>query len=316
MSAPQAAPTADGPNLFIAGVAKAGTTSLFRYLGQHPDICPSTVKEPRYFTALRHGEPLGPWDEYAALFGHCGGARYRLEATPGYFPGGQVVAGAIDQRVPGARVIVSLRNPVQRCWSWYRFVRRSARIPKELTFPAYLDRCFQLHEDGVDHLRENQPFWGVGGGCYDEWIDAWLETFGARLRIEYFEELVAGPEAVTTELCRWLAVDPAPAAGFDYQVENRTVQYKHRRLQRLALAVNRRSERFFGRRPALKRILRGAYYGVNGERGRLRLDPASEDRLTAFYAPHTERLAASLAAAGRTRMPGWLTVPAAVGGNP
>jgi hypothetical protein len=316
VSSPQAAPTADGPNLFIAGVAKAGTTSLFRYLGQHPDICQSTVKEPRYFTVLRYGEPLGPWQEYATLFGHCGGARYRLEATPGYFPGGRTVAGAIDERVPGARVIVSFRDPVQRCWSWYRFVRRSARIPKDLAFPAYLDRCFQLHEDGVDHLRENQPFWGVGGGCYDEWIDPWLETFGQRLRVEFFENLVASPEQVTSELCRWLAVDPAPAAGFDYSVENRTVQYKHRRLQRLALAVNRNTERFFGRRPALKRVLRSAYYRVNGDRGRLRLDPASEDRLAAFYAPHNERLAASLEAAGRTRMPGWLAATAGVGGRP
>jgi hypothetical protein len=195
-------------------------------------------------------------------------------------------------------------------------VRRSARIPKDLAFPAYLDRCFQLHEDGVDDHRENQPFWGVGGGCYDQWIDPWLKTFGERLRVEFFENLVASPDQATSELCRWLDVDPAPAAGFDFSVENRTVQYKHRRLQRLALAVNRNSERFFGRRPALKRVLRSAYYRVNGDRGRLRLDPASEDRLTAFYAPHNERLAASLAAAGRTRMPAWLTATADVGGRP
>ena len=43
------------PNLVIAGVPKAGTTSLFNYLAQHPDICPSDVKETRYFEPLRYG---------------------------------------------------------------------------------------------------------------------------------------------------------------------------------------------------------------------------------------------------------------------
>ncbi len=43
------------PNLVIVGVVKSGTTSLFNYLSQHPDICPSDVKETRYFDPLRFG---------------------------------------------------------------------------------------------------------------------------------------------------------------------------------------------------------------------------------------------------------------------
>jgi len=147
------------PNLVIAGVAKAGTTSLFRYLAQHPEVCPSSVKEARYFTALRYGEPLAPVADYARLFASCRGETYRMEATPGYFPGGRVVAQAIDELLPGSRVVVSLRDPVQRCWSWYRFVKSTARIPEQMGFPAYLDRCAELHRAGVDHLRAHQPFW-------------------------------------------------------------------------------------------------------------------------------------------------------------
>jgi hypothetical protein len=299
-------------NLVIAGVAKAGTTSLFRYLAQHPDVCPSAVKEPRYFLPLRYGKPLPPVSRYAEVFAHWTGERYRMEATPGYYPGGRAVARAIDDVIPGSRVVVSFRDPVQRCWSWYRFGKSGARIPKELPFSAYLDRCLELHRAGVDLLLENQPFWGLGGGCYDAWIDDWLEVFGRRMRIEFFELLIADPREVTEQLCRWLDLDPTPCAAIRYDVENRTVQYKNRRLQELALQLNRGGERYFARHPRLKRTLRGAYYRMNGDNGDERLDPASRERLTAFYAPHNKRLATSLAAAGLDRWPAWLAPPGSV----
>jgi hypothetical protein len=98
------------PNLLIAGVAKAGTTSLFRYLAQHPDVCPSDVKELRYFSALRYGEDMAPLESYSAHFAHCEGQRYRMEATPGYYAGGRLVADAVDDLLPGARVLVSFRD--------------------------------------------------------------------------------------------------------------------------------------------------------------------------------------------------------------
>lgn len=301
-------PTEPGlANLIIAGVAKAGTTSLFRYLAQHPDVCGSSVKEPRYFTPARYGEPLGPLSDYRRLFAQCRDERYRMEATPGYYPGGGAVATEIDRVLPGARVVVSFRDPVQRCWSWYRFVRSTARIPRDLDFATYLDRCLELHRDGVDHLRENQPFWGVGGGCYDTWIDDWTGVFGDRLRVEFFEDLVARPQGVTEELCRWLGLDAGPCGDIQYHVENRTVQYKNRALQRVALTVNRAGETFFARYPGLKRGLRGAYYRVNADTATERLDDASRQRLAEFYAPHNDRLAASLRAAGYEQLPAWLT---------
>ena len=76
------------PNLVIAGVSRAGTTSLFRYLAQHPDVGTSDVKELRYFSAVRHGQPLEPLDMYAAHFKACTQA-FAVEATPGYFYGGE-----------------------------------------------------------------------------------------------------------------------------------------------------------------------------------------------------------------------------------
>jgi hypothetical protein len=295
------------PDLIVIGVAKAGTTSLFRYLAQHPDVCPSDVKELRYFSTIRYGEPLPALAEYTRHFAHCGGERYRMEATPGYYAGGRRVADTVNELLPGARVVVSFRDPVQRCWSWFRFVRSTARIPKEMTFAEYVDRCLRLHEQGTDGTRANQAFWGVGGGCYDSWFEPWQEVFGERFRVEFFEDVVRDPRAVVESLCGWLGIDVAVCAGFRYGVENKTVQYKVKGLQKAALAVNRRSERFFAAHPQLKSTLREAYYKVNSDGAEPRMDTATRERLTAFYAPHTERLAALLSDAGVAAGPDWLT---------
>jgi hypothetical protein len=294
------------PNLLIVGVTKGGTTSLFRYLGQHPDICPSTLKEARYFTRLSYGEPLPPISDYSQLFRHCAGESYRMEATPNYYPGGRMVAQAITRLLPDSRVIVSFRDPVQRCWSYYRFVRSTARIPRELGFPAYLDRCAELDGEAAAKLPRRHPFGGLQVGCYDRWIDDWLDVFGPRLRVEFFEDLTVRPQEVVAGLCRWLSVDADVCGRFEYHVENRTVQYRNRRLQEMALALNRGGERFFGRHPALKRALRGAYYRFNADMEDESLDPDSRERLIDFYAPHNQRLATRLRTAGCDGFPAWL----------
>jgi sulfotransferase family protein len=295
------------PNLLVAGVAKAGTTSLFRYLAQHPDVCPSDLKELRYFSALFYGEPLGPLEEYRSHFAHCGReTRYRMEATPGYFSGGRPVAEAVNRLLPDVRVVVCFRNPVDRCWSWFRFQRSRGRVPKGMRFAEYLDRCEQQRREDADDTREGQPFWGMRGGCYDVWIDPWVEVFGKRLRVEFFEQLAGDPRGVVEGVCGWLGIDPAVCGNFRYDVENKTVQYKNKRLQQGAVALNRRGERFFAEHPRLKRSLRTAYYWVNSEDTEERMNPRDRARLEKFYAPHNERLATALAAAGLAAAPDWL----------
>jgi hypothetical protein len=296
------------PNLIIAGVSKGGTTSLFRYLAQHPDICPSAIKELRYFEPLRYGEPLAPIESYARHFEHCTRQRYRMEATPSYFGGGRPVAKAMhDALGDDARVLVCLREPVQRCWSWYQFVRGRGRIPKTMGFEQYLDICADLHAAGADGRRENQPYTGLLGGCYDEWLAAWLELFGDRLHILFFDDLVADPHGAVVETLRWLEADEQVAADFRYTVENRSVQYRSRPLLAAALFLNRRGERFFARHGGVKRVLRSGYHVVNRDPAAVALQPSARDRLAAFYAPHNEGLAAALRSAGITSLPAWLS---------
>lgn len=289
----------------IAGVAKAATSSLFDYLGQHPDICPADLKELRYFVPLRYSEPLEPLESYAAHFGHWTSESYALEATPGYFPGGEVVAKAMDATLPGVRVVVILRDPADRCWSYYRFLRSRVRIPRDMTFDAYLDRCEELHHRGVDGEREHQEFWGLGGGCYSQWLEPWVDTFGPRFRVVFFDDLVRDPPGTVADICRWLGLDAGVTAEFVYEADNKTLQYRNEMLQSAAVRLNRRQRLFFATHPGLKRSLRRAYHLVNADAAKEQPTGPARARLEQFYRPYNTRLSEQLATMGLAQPPAW-----------
>ena len=129
-SAPAAGPMTNGlPDLVIAGVNKAGTTSLYSYLTGHPAVCGSSIKETCYFLPIRYGrepEPLGTYREY---FAACRAGQIAIEATPGYFYGGGALARALDAAVPGVRVVIVLREPVSRLVSFFRFQQSMLHLP-------------------------------------------------------------------------------------------------------------------------------------------------------------------------------------------
>jgi hypothetical protein len=288
-----------------SGVAKAGTTSLFNYLTQHPDICGSDVKETRYFEPLRLGGELEPIDAYAAHFAHWRGEKYVLEATPGYFNGGKRTAAAIRQLLPDARVMVILRDPADRCWSYFRFARSRGQIPADMDFEGYIDRCAELHERGEDERHENRVFLGLSGGCYARWMADWAHELQDLLKVIDFDDLSTDARAVVQRLCGWLDIDASVVDSFDLHVENKTEQVRNKAAQQVALAVNRRAEPFFRRHPAVKRRLRSVYYAVNRQPAGLSVSPAAATRLADFYEPWNERLAAQLTASG-SPLPRWL----------
>lgn len=281
------------PNLLVIGVSKAGTTSLFDYLGRHPDISQADHKELRYFTPLTYGDDLAPAASYAAHF--TGSEPYAMEATPGYFNGGGRIARAIHNICPADVVaILSLREPGARCWSWYRFQKSRTRIPKDLTFTEYLDRCERQYREVVN-TPENQAYRGLSGGCYDEHLDEWIDEFGDALKVVFFDDLVNDPWWLMEGLFDWLGLDSSQSLMAELEAENKTTAYRNRVLQQAALAVNRRGEGFFRRYPRLKRRLRAGYYALNKAEMTEEMTPAERERLTEFFRPHNQRLAQQLA---------------------
>lgn len=295
------------PNLLICGVHKAATSSLFWYLSQHPEICPADLKELSLFTGADQGPSP---DVYAAHFRHCEAQRYRLEASPEYFYGGPSLVGRLATTLPHPRIVISLRDPVDRFLSWYRFNKSRGRLGEHDSLGAFLERCERLRAQGRDMVDENRWFSGLSSGFYSDYIGHWFEAFGDDVRVVFFEDVVAAPRQTVAGLCRWLDIDAAVTERFTYTVENRTVQYRSRRLQQLVIAVNARNRALFNRHRGLKRTLRRVYYTLNGrdgDLGRATGEAQAHERLTELYAPANRRLAELLRARGYRHLPAWLS---------
>src|SRR5689334_14600377 len=103
------------PNFFIVGAPKAGTTSLYHYLKQHPEVYMSPVKEPNYFSYeetvkqnLYHKEKgVGTFEEYSKLFASANGRHKAIgEASVSYLFYASVPE-KIKKAVPHAKIVIS-----------------------------------------------------------------------------------------------------------------------------------------------------------------------------------------------------------------
>ena len=202
------------PNFLVIGAAKSGTTSLYHYLAQHPDVYMSPVKEPKFF-ALEGESPSfrGPGDGeadavttlegYRALFEGANGESAVGEATPLYLYLERAL-GRIKHHVPEAKLIAVLRNPVERAYSSFLHKVRDGR---ETT--TDFAEALALEEE---RIREG---WAYGWhykrrGFYHEQIVRYYEAFGReQIRVYLYEDLKRDPRALLRDAYGFLGVDDA-----------------------------------------------------------------------------------------------------------
>lgn len=292
------------PNFVIAGVNKAGTTTLFDAMAQHPDIAASSVKETCFWLPLRYDEPQPGLDDYAEFFADAPESQITMEATPGYFYGGDRLAPAMNESLPDLRVLVVFRDPVDRLVSFFRFQKSMLRLEPDLTIDRYVDECLDLPPDRLVHERDLNPMFGVEGGRYDRYLQPWIDQFGDRLRILDFEDLAADTPGVLRDVGGWLGLDPEPWTDIDSSASNRTVAPKNRTLHRAALTVNRTFERRLRDLPRTKAVVRRFYQSINSGQREPDLTDETRQRLVGLYAPHRDGLASQLDRAGH-RVPSW-----------
>jgi hypothetical protein len=291
------------PNLLVAGVPKAGTGSLFWYLGQHPDICPSAVKEIGFFTPLRREDGVLPSVEsYMQHFSHWAGQRYAMEATPNYCYGGDRLRAGIKVTLGRPRIVISLRDPVDRLWSAYTMQRTKGNLPGIRSFDEYVSAC-----EGVLRRGERvRALAGLSVGMYGDYVPRWLDDFGEDVKVVFRDDLSANPRAVVAELCRWLSIDHRPAGSLDYEARNQTVHALNPAVGRAVFVAKERSEAVLSRTPRLRGGLRTAYVRFcTGELSES-LQPRTRTRLEALYRESNSTVAAALRARGYRSLPVWL----------
>lgn len=296
------------PNLIVAGVPKAGTGSLFAYLRQHPEICAGDQKEIGYFNyfnpSREQGEPP-PVEDYMRHFAGCGSERYALDATPSYSYGGSPVIAAIQRTLPHPRVIITLRDPVDRLWSAYTFQRTLGNITDVNSFNEFLDRCEQRRLQGTvpaprDHLH------GLHIGYYADYLGAWLDAFGDDVRVLFTEQMSRDPHGTVAGIFDWLDVDSAVTAMMDLLPRNRTQHARSPRAAKLIFGAKRAVDRLGRVHPRIRGPLRRAYERVNTAALPEQLDQTTRARAEELYLTSNQASAALLTERGYTVLPSWL----------
>lgn len=186
------------------GAGKSGTTSLYHYLKQHPDVFLAAVKEPHYY-CFAGIEPHGPWKDveyiknkstYEALFDTWDGQKAIGEASASYlyYP---EAAAKIKQEIPSAKIIIILRSPIERAFSNYRHLIRIG-----------LERNRNFGE--VIRGGSASPWDYLTQGLYHDQVVCYLSTFGRdNVMVVLFSELVDSSGNLMQELCQYLEIDSA-----------------------------------------------------------------------------------------------------------
>jgi hypothetical protein len=194
---------------------KCGTTALYYYLRQHPQIYLHPTRKEAQFFCYEGQAPrfAGPGDErvnayaittldaYREMF--AGAAGQPMVGEVGtvyiYVPG---TAERIRRHVPEARLIAILRNPVERAYSNFVHLVREE-----------LEPCRELAEAvrrEPERIRANwSPHWHyVQAGFYQEQVRRYLEVFDRRqIRFYLYDDYLADPVALVQDVFRFLGVD-------------------------------------------------------------------------------------------------------------
>jgi len=211
------------PDFLIIGAMKAGTTSLYQYLKQHPDIYMSPVKEPNYFTfgeserclEIKKAEPesrVCGIEEYAALFENASDEKAVGEATTSYLDC-HFAAERIKTLIPDVKLIAILRDPADRAHSHFMYNKRL--FYEKL---SSLELCIEQEESRVEEDFSTRYKY-LGKGFYYQHLQRYREFFPEhQIKVLLFEEFKHNPGSVLQDIFLFLGVDEtfAPDISIKY----------------------------------------------------------------------------------------------------
>ena len=198
------------PDFLGIGTQKGGTTYLHALLQHHPQIFLATPKEQHFFTL--HWQRGVQW--YAKQFAAAESHQHCGEVTP-YYLFHPEVPQRIKGQLPAVKLMVLLRDPVERALSQYFHSRRLGLEPLELeaAFAAEPQRL----ADSAEHLAAGQPHRShqqhsyLSRSCYEQQLARFQALFQSeQLLILRSEQLFADPTSLWPQVLRFLAVDPIP----------------------------------------------------------------------------------------------------------
>ena len=202
------------PNFLIIGAMKSGTTSLYNYFKQHPEIYMSPIKEPRFFALEMEPKPPGPvrkpekgfsevrdLQTYESLFDGITTEKAYGEASPLYIYH-PTAPERIHHHIPNVKIIAILRNPTERAFSHYLHICRIGKEPITNFSEAIAAEPQRLQDNWntLWHYRRR--------GQYGEQLQRYFSLFDrSQIRVYLNEDLKTNPQAVFKDAFQFLGVD-------------------------------------------------------------------------------------------------------------
>jgi hypothetical protein len=212
------------------GAAKAGTSTLYAYLSEVPTLCMSQPKEPFFFEA-----------EFAFGLEHCR-QRYYPNWTPAQIPGEarhrNLYLPFVPERIhsvnPSAKLIVALRNPIERAYShwWYFYARGIEQLSFEDAIREDLERIQagwrlesayerQIYQLALDYTGKGIYRTYIDSGYYLEQIARYLRCFPLnQFKFVLFEDLIHNLPDTVRDIEEWLGVAYHTSSNFVARHEN------------------------------------------------------------------------------------------------
>ena len=194
------------PNFFIVGGSKCGTTNISFYLNLHSQVFISKLNEPYYFCKwdlpkdFKRESMITDRKKYLELFKNAKKHKAVGEATPSYLHSPSA-ASKIRETFPDSKIIISIRNPIERAYSGYfsnEFMRKD-----ELSFMDMI----KLHKKIIDE-KKFYIYNILEPGFYSKHIKRFQECFEPdKIKIIIFEEYVKNIEKTITSILEFLELD-------------------------------------------------------------------------------------------------------------
>ncbi len=239
------------PNFIVVGANKGGTTSIYHYLRQHPEVYLSPVKEPHFFSKdidinlfkrefaqnklqdiekyvngdmheEYHAAFIRDETQYRKLFKNVKNEKAIGELSTSYLYS-SVAANEIHKLIPDCKIIICLRNPIDRAYSHYRMNLWTGNSNE-----------FDFHKALLDDFNHDPKVWGNAHlyteiGMYYEQVKRYIDVFGKNnVKIIFTEDMKKNASAVIREVYEFIGVDPTFVADTSKQYnEVYTPKYKN-----------------------------------------------------------------------------------------
>ncbi|BAO76194.1 sulfotransferase domain-containing protein [Winogradskyella sp. PG-2] len=193
------------PNFIVAGVAKCGTSSLCNYLNLHPDVFMTKPKELNFFGRE------GVENKLEAYGKHFEGSEGKIagEGSVSYMLYSKLAAQQIKTYIPNVKLIVMLRNPLDRFYSdfWYN-VNRGAVVYQKGLFEGVIDNTIRVNDSKARKMSYRESL--ISKGDYATHLKDYFKHINRdQIKIIFFEDFKKDRQAVLDSVFEFIGVKNA-----------------------------------------------------------------------------------------------------------